>query len=344
MLKHLRKLLAGTVAISLCLLSSCASQAKMYTASTFAMDTMISQQAYGENATAAMQEVNIALADFDAQMSLYNPDSDISAINHSAGIAPASVSPQTVSLLEDTLALSQQSEGAFAVTIAPLSLLWGVTSDSPKVPNEAEIDALLPLVDDTAVDVYDTSAYLSQPGMALDLGGVAKGAACDIVKEIYTKNSIDSALVSIGGNVYAHGTKPDGTAFRVGFRDPNRSDDSYIAAVEMTNEVLAISGGYERFFEIDGKRYIHILDPQTGYPVENDIISVGVISEIGTEADFWSTALFVAGSEKTINYMQNGGKAILLDSYGTLYVSASLKDKFEMSTSEYTVEFVEEVL
>ncbi len=342
--KHLRKLLAGTVAISLCLLSSCANQPQMYTASTFAMDTMISQQAYGENATPAMQEVNVALADFDAQMSLYNPDSDISAINNSAGIAPANVSPQTVSLLKDTLALSQQSKGAFTATIAPLSLLWGVTSDSPKVPSQAEIDALLPLVDDTAVKVSDTSVYLTQPGMALDLGGVAKGAACDIVKEIYTKNSIDSALISIGGNVYAHGTKPDGTAFRVGFRDPNRSDQSYIAAVEMTNEVIAISGGYERFFEVDGKRYIHILDPRTGYPVENDIVSVGVISEVGIEADFWSTALFVSGSEKAIAYMQDGGKAILLDDLGTLYVSATLKDRFEMSSSEYNVEFVEEVL
>lgn len=314
-----------------------------FSASTFVMDTLVTQEAYGANAQKAMQEVNLALADYQDRFSLFVENSDISRVNASAGGAGVQVAPETAALLRQSLALSAQSEGAFAVSIAPLTLAWGVTSNTPRVVPQSEIDTLLPLVDDSKVKVEGDVVTLDKAGMGLDLGGIAKGAACSVVQDIYEKDGVESALLSIGGNIYVKGTKPDGSQYRIGFRDPTHDEASYIASFYMQDQVMAVSGGYERFFEQDGKTYIHIMDPRTGCPAESDIVSVGAVDKDGAVADFYSTTLFVWGKERTLQYMRSGGAAIMLDGNNNLYVSASLQDGFEMhdvNGAGYTLHFV----
>lgn len=312
-------------------------------ATTFAMDTLVTQQAYGPNAQAAMRQVNQALADYSARLSMFQPESDIARVNSMAGTAPVRVQPATASLLQQALALSAQSEGAFAVSIAPLTLAWGVTSGKPRIPSADEISALLPLVDDTAVKVDGDTVYLPWAGMGLDLGGIAKGAACGLIADIYRENGITSAFADIGGNIYAHGRKPDGSPFRFGFVDPDSDGTRYIASFTMEDAVIAVSGGYNRYFEVDGQRYIHILNPTTGMPAESDIVSVGVIATDGAEADFYSTTLFIWGRQRALAYMEAGGTAIILDDEDTLYVSECLREGFELTpetATQYSLIFV----
>lgn len=313
-----------------------------YSAATMAMDTLVTQEAYGPAAQDAMRQVNLALAAYEDRLSLYKEGSDIQRVNAAAGQGGAEVTPETAALLRQTLSLSAQSEGAFAASIAPLTLAWGITSDTPRIVPQAELDTLLPLVDDAAVVINGNHVTLPKQGMGFDLGGIAKGAACSIAAQIYEEHGVESAYINIGGNVYAKGTKPDGKPFRIGFADPDRPNGAYIATFSLTDAVVAVSGGYERYAEIDGQRYIHIIDPRTGKPAESDIRTVGVIREDGAEADFYSTTLFVWGKQRALQFMRQGGAAILLDKEGNLYVSESLRDSFVLNeeATGYTLHYV----
>lgn len=315
-----------------------------FTASTFVMDTLVTQRAYGANATEAMEQVNIAFSEYQSRLSMFEENSEIGKINASAGGQGVEVSAETVALLQQAKELAAKSENTFQVTIEPLTAAWGITTDNPRVVPQQEVEELLPLVDDDKMQIENNIVTLPEEGMGIDLGAFAKGAACKVAQEIYEEYEIQSALLSIGGNIYVKGKLPSGKQYRVGFRDPNNDANSYIASFCMEDEVIAVSGGYERYFEKDGNRYIHIIDPRTGFPAESDIISVGAITEDGAVADYYSTVLFVSGKERTLEYMRQGLKVIMLDDNNTLYVSASLQDSFVLNKGNddiYTVEFVE---
>lgn len=294
----------------------------------FAMDTLITQVAYGENAGQAMDAVNEAFAAYEKKLSLFEKDSDVYRLNEAAGEDWVDVDSGTYALLEQARTLSDESDGAFALTIAPLTLAWGITGDSARVPPEDEIGKLVALVDDDALLLEDGKVMLASKGMGIDLGGIAKGAACALAADVYKEYDVTNALLSIGGNVYARGTKPDGSQWQVGFRDP--LGEGYLASFPLEDNVIAVSGGYERYSEIDGEKYIHILDPKTGYPAQSDIVSVGVVDPDGAVADFYSTTLFVWGLEKSLEYIRAGGNAIVLDGENNLYVSEGLADGFKV--------------
>ncbi|MFV0353003.1 MAG: FAD:protein FMN transferase [Oscillospiraceae bacterium] len=316
-----------------------------YSTMTFAMDTVITQSAHGPNAQKAMEEVNIALADWEKEFSMYQVGSDIDRINAAAGKEGVEVSERTATLLKQAVELSATSEGVFAITIAPLSKAWGINTDHARVVPQDEIDQLKKLVDDNSLIIEGTTVTLLHEGMGIDLGGIAKGAACSIAKEIYQKYNLDGALLSIGGNVYAYGNNNSGNQYRIGFRDPSSgNENAFICSFTMKDLVIAVSGGYERYSDIDGERYIHIIDPRTGAPAQSDIVSVGAIREDGAISELYSTTYFIWGKERTLQDMREGGVAIMLDDENNLYVSASLEDSFNMNAEvkdQYNVIFVE---
>ncbi len=326
----------------LSLLSFLIVYSREYHDTTYAMNTIVSQTAYGKNAVKAMSEVNTKLAEIENRLSLYVSSSEISQINENAGIRPVEVSKSTLELIKKAVSLSNSEKNSFALTIAPIALAWGINSDSPRVLSEQETQQLLPLVDDSSIviDEDKSTIYLPHKGQGIDLGGIAKGASCAAAKEIYDKYNVKSALLSIGGNVYTHGKKPNGKAFEIGFRDPENENISSVASFSLTDKTIAVSGGYERYFEQDGKRYIHIFDPATGRPTDSDIVSVGVISQDGAEADFYSTALYVKGAKEAVEYLSKQGEGILLDKENNLYVSKSLSSSFKLLEKGYNVIFV----
>ena len=290
--------------------------------SLFAMDTYMTLSAYGDNAgealTAASQEINR----LEATLSRTIDTSDISRLN--AGEA-VSVQQETRELLLRALSLAEETGGAFDVTVAPLVALWGITSDAPHVPTQEEIAALLPLVGGEHVHMDD--AVTLDTGCAVDLGGIAKGYASGQVAHILRAYDVTSAVVSLGGNVYVCGSRPDGAPWNVGIQDP--AGTGYAATVALTDCFAVTSGGYQRYFVAeDGTVYQHILDPRTGCPADSDLLSVTVISDDGTAADAYSTALYVMGEQEAVSFWRahGGFDLILITADGRLLYTPGLSD------------------
>ena len=305
----------------------------------FAMDTVMDLTAYGENAAAALTDASREINRLERLLSRTIDTSEISQINAGGAVT---VSEETASLLAQAQTYTAATDGAFDVTIAPLVSLWGITTDSPQVPRQEQIDALLPLVGVDHVTADGTHITLD-PGCAMDLGGIAKGYASDRLADIFTRYGVDSALVSLGGNVYARGTKPGGAAWSVAVQHPEQ--DGYAAMLSLTDAFAVTSGGYQRYFTgPDGTVYQHILDPKTGWPVQGDLLSVTIVADNGTMADAYSTALYVMGREAAQDFWrQNGGfDMVLITKDGQVLYTPGLADKLtETEGSGYAYASIE---
>ena len=288
----------------------------------FAMDTYMSLVAIGDGGAEVLQACSARINALEQKLSRTIEDSDVSRLNADGS---ALLDADTAALLDAALQYSAETNGAFDVTIAPLVALWGITTDSPRVPSQEEIDALLPLVGSDHVHM-DTEVTLDQ-GCAVDLGGIAKGYASLQVAHILRAYGVTSAVVSLGGNVYVCGSRPDGAPWNVGIQDPAAS--GYAATVALTDCFAVTSGGYQRYFVAeDGTVYQHILDPRTGRPADSDLLSVTVISDDGTAADAYSTALYVMGEQEAVSFWRahGGFDLILITADGRLLYTPGLSD------------------
>lgn len=306
--------------------------------SSFIMDTVVTQQVYGKNAEEAAEEVIQKLTEFEQKYSMYLETSEIYRLNEAAGREAVALSPDVFSFLRRAAELSESSGGVFDITIAPLTTLWGITTGNTKVPDQVAIERAKSLVDihSLVFDEENQTAYLQKSGQAVDLGGIAKGFSCGIAEKIYEKYGVTGALLSIGGNLYAYKEKPDGTEFKVGVRDPRGEENAYFASLNIQDTVVSTSGDYERYFEVDGVRYHHILDPDTGYPSRSGLISVTIITPDGTLAEFWSTTLFIQGKEALEKYRYRDDFGfIAVDSDFNIYVSENLREKVMITNENY---------
>lgn len=330
------RLIGGIVAtMCILLLTGCGSETA-YSQDFYAMNTTMNITAYGANAKDAINESISYINALEADISRTRETSDIYAVNHAEG-KPVTVSEQTADVLRNALELAQETEGYFDPTIAPLSDLWGIGTEDAAVPMQEEIDAVLPLVDDTRVKLDGTEVTIPAD-MQIDLGGIGKGYAADHVAEILRDADVEHATISLGGNVYAVGSKDKGLPWTVGITNPDEPG-SWFAALKVSDTSIVTSGDYERYFEQDGKRYCHIFDPQTGYPAETDLRSVTVVSAESTSADAYTTALFVMGLDRAMEYCETHDiEAIFVCGDHTVYVTDGLKDSFSMSGTEYTYE------
>ncbi len=263
----------------------------------FCMDTWVSQQWRGARAKETCEEIEAALRDLEARVSLYSETSEIAAVNAAAGKEFVPVSEDVFEILRGGYAVCEETNGLFDITIAPLSLLWDVTGENPRVPSDEEIKAAQEKVGyrDLLFDDEHHAVMLAREGMLLDLGGAAKGYAAGKMRDIVEKNRV-SGYLSIGGNMLVIGKKANRSDYVVGLRDPLGDETDYFATVAIDGLTMATTGGYERWFEADGVRYHHVLDPFTGRPSTQDLLAVTVISENGLLADCLSTAIFLQGS------------------------------------------------
>lgn len=295
----------------------------------FRMDTWISQEWYGELAEETCEEIDSALAEMEKQVSLYVEESDISRINAAAGREYVRVSEDVFYLIKGSLAVCKEYNGRFDISVAPLSILWDVTSSEPHIPSDDDIVAAKSIVDYRKVllDEDSCSVMLTDEEMMLDLGGAAKGWAADNVRKIAEKNNV-SGFISIGGNMLVIGKKPNGSDFIVGIRDPRGTSNDYFATLDMEGYTMATTGDYERFFEQDGVRYHHVIDPFTGYPADSGLISVTVISKDGLLADCLSTAVFLEGKDGLDKALaRDDCMVIAVCEDKTVYVSESLRSR-----------------
>lgn len=234
------------------------------------------------------------------------PSSEIYRLNHGEF---STVSPETAELIETGLAYSRLSDGAFDISIAPVSSLWDFTSDEKKLPDEEELQKALALVDYRKVHVDGNRVTFEEPGMGLDLGAIAKGYIADRLKEYLKDQGVQSALINLGGNVLCLGSRPDGSPFQIGVQKPFGESSETLMVCEISDQSLVSSGTYERCFELNGKWYHHILNPATGYPYDNGLTAVSIRSDSSLVGDALSTTVFALGQEKGLKLLNRLSEA-----------------------------------
>ncbi len=278
-----------------------------YEASHDAMGTVFTIVAYGNDATylAEVSEEAFEEVDrLDAQMSNYRPESELSGISREAGKRAVLVEPRLFDLLRRSLEYSRDTDGAFDITVGPLMRHWGFFRGQGRVPTDAELAEVLRHVGyrHVQLDAKARTVRFDEPGLELDLGGIAKGTAVDAVVAILRENGVKSALVSSGtSTIFALGAPPGEDAWRVTVRDPLRKDvagDTF----RLRDYALSVSGNYEKFFTLDGKTYSHIMDPRTGRPVER-MLATAALAPSAEQSDALSTAFYVLGSGGSRRYL-----------------------------------------
>ena len=267
----------------------------------FKLNTVISVKIYDSADETLLDEVFALCDNYEAIFSRTIPSSEIYRLNH--GTLPKGdngflVSPETAGLVSKGLAYSRLSDGAFDITIAPVSSLWDFSSEEKLIPDRKALDNALPLVNYQNLTLTENSLQFQKEGMGLDLGAIAKGYIADRMKEFLIAKGVKSAIINLGGNVLCIGAKPDGTPFQVGIQKPFADHNETITAINITDKSVVSSGIYERFFQKDGQLYHHILNPKTGYPYDNSLLSVTIISDKSVDGDGLSTSCFALGLEK----------------------------------------------
>ena len=318
-----------------------------------AMDTAMLITTYGERSPAAAYACEDVIRDLEERLSRTLEDSDVSRLNAAGGEA-VEVGGDLHALLHEAARLGEETAGAFDITIAPVVSAWGFAGgEAFRVPPREELDTLLERVDYRAVyDRYVPAAPGSAltasigPGQAVDLGGVAKGYAAGRIVEVFQEYGVPRGLAQLGGNVLAYGDRPDGTPWRVGIQDPQRPDEpnGFAGVLALTDAFAVTSGGYQRYFEENGTLYHHIIDPATGYPADSGLTSVTVVADsgggwTGTMCDAYSTALFVRGEEKALDFWrdrrsgESAFELVLITEDGRVVVTEGLADRFTLDES-----------
>lgn len=318
----------------------------------FAMDTYMTVTAYGDGAEEATEAAEDEVYRLDAMFSTGNPESEISGLNSKGG---AVLSEEAGALVERGLELYDDTGKNFDIAVYPVMKAWGFTDKKYRVPSEEELEKLLPLTDADEVsfaesdDADGVEVSFGKKGMAIDLGGIAKGYTSSRIMEIYKEHGINSGLVSLGGNVQVLGTKPDGSKWKVAVQDPGSksAEDAnesgaaeYMGVLEAADTAVITSGAYERNFTQNGKFYHHIIDPATGYPADSGLKSVTIVSKDGTLADALATSLYIMGKDKALDYWRSHSDefgCILLDDDDELYVTKDLENDFTSDTYHVTV-------
>lgn len=289
----------------------------------FFLDTIISVSIYGMDAKEAGQSIDdcFELAKYyEDLLSKTIETSDIYKINSSAP-SPVEVSPDTVNVIKKGLEYSKLSGGDFDISMGNVTSMWDFHSDNPTLPDLAKVSENASYVDYRKIKIDGNTVRLTESNVSIDLGGIAKGFIADRMKEKLLENGVTSAFINLGGNVLVIGKKPDDSPVRVGIQDPRNEDGAPIITLSDTENLsIVTSGTYQRYFEIDGVRYHHILSTKDGMPVNNDLASVTIISPSSTDCDALSTTCFILGEEsatKLLNTFQNI-KAIFIYNNGEM--------------------------
>ena len=370
-----RRFAALTVLMALVLaLSGCGKQTVQESAQLLTMDTVMTLTVYGTDKAACqavLQESQDRLYDLDRRLSATAQEgSDVYALNHVGG-RPVALTGDTAQLLGKALDLCAMTDGALDLTAYSAVEAWGFTSGDSRVPGQTELDALAAKIDYTQVKLDRDSSQASLPdGMALDLGAVAKGWAGDILSQLVRDaDGVDGALLNLGqSTIQTVGARPDGSAWRIGIQDPlgegtalaelkqqqtaqtgdvsqappiQTEQGSYLGVLELTDRAMSTSGGYQRCFVQDDEIYWHILDPKTAAPARTGLASVTVVADSGLLCDGLSTALFVMGLDRGVQFWQTWRdhddvrfEGIFITDDGSVYLTPGLADAFTLADGQ----------
>ena len=315
------------------------------TRSDFLLNTIVELTLYEDEKTSEimLSDMFTEIRNCENRYSRYVLDSDIAKINENPGV-PVSVSKDTIDMIEKSIYFSEISNGLFDISIGALVDLWNINSDNPRIPQQHEINAAIQDIDykEIILDKENITVTLSKSGILIDTGAIAKGYITDRLVMYLKEKKVDSAILNLGGNLYLFGSKKDGSAWNIGIRNPFGYQGDYIGTISIKNLSVVTSGIYERYFESDGLRFHHILNPMTGYPENNNLASVSIITESSTTADGLSTTTFLLGLKDGMALVEelDGVEAIMVTRDKKIYLSSGIKNsemRFKLTNEEYTI-------
>lgn len=313
-----------------------------YNETQFYMGTYVTLTVYDDGKEETLQKGFDRVEELEKLLSPEIQDSEISQINENAGQEPIEVSNDTYELVKIADKYSSIENSSFDYTIGALTDLWRIGFDDARKPSDEEIQEILPLVNHKKVEFDEErqAIYLTEPGIKIDLGAIAKGYIADEVKKIFEEEGITTALIDLGGNVITMGGSPsrEGEAWNVGIQDPIDERGQTMGSTQQSNRSIVTSGIYERYLETDdGEIYHHLLHPETGFPIENDLVSVSIITEKSVDADALSTVVYGLGLETGLDFINNREdvEGIFVTEDQEVYTSEGLKDNFILIEDSY---------
>ena len=303
------------------------------------MGTLVEVTAVAQDNATAQQAAVSALSEIRRLEQLLSPwisTSDLSRLNAAAGRHPVKVSPETMGLLKRSLDMAQLTEDGFSIVIGPAVEAWNV-NEQPRIPSDTELARLRPLIDLSALQLNDRdgTVYLARDGMRVDVGGIGKGFAADRAVDAMRQTGALAGVIALSGDIKTFGEMPDGHPFVFGIQHP-REPSALIGRIALKNEAISTAGDYERFFERDGVRYHHILDPNTLQPARG-CQSVTIVAKEGVIADGLDTGIFTMGPERGMALIERLAdvEGIIVDSQGHILVSSGLKGRVMLSDPAY---------
>lgn len=308
----------------------------------FIFDTIVSIKLYEtEDATVHFDKIKNILERIDSQMNRNRENTEIYLVNQNAGITEILVSDETYFVVERALQHARNTNGMFDPTIGPLVDLWNVTYEGTRVPSPIDIEQTLPLVnyENVLLNQENQSIYLTQSGMSLDLGGIAKGYAGDVIKQYLTEEGIHRAILDLGGDVIAHGKRSEDSLWRIGIQSPHNPRGASIGMIGINNQTILASGIYERYFIENEELYHHIIDSTTGYPANNELVSITVIADVSIDADALATGVFAMGLQQGLEYIESleSTDAIFITQENEIYLTTGITEDLVLSDTSYTI-------
>ena len=302
----------------------------------FLMGTVVTLSVYNKGKAGAVDDGFARVRALAKKITVNQKGSEVDAVNNAAGEKPVRVSDDVFRLIQYAKSYSERSNGAFDLALGPVTGLWHIGFPDARKPAQAEIDRVLPLVhyQDVVLNASKQTVYLKQKGMQLDLGGSAKGFITDEVVKVFKKDGVNTAIIDLGGNIFVMGHSPKATnrPWTVGIQDPKKPRGTSIGTVPGANITVVTSGIYERHLVVDGHNYSHLMNPRTGYPFENNLMGVSIVTKKSVDGDALSTATFDKGLRGGMAFIekQKDAEAIFITKDKKVYVSSGLKGKFQL--------------
>lgn len=305
----------------------------------FVLGTVVTIDLYDKGTEAILDKAFDRLLELENLMSANLEASEIGKVNSHAGKEAVVVSDDTFTVIKQGLYYGDLSQGAFDISMEPVVHLWNIGTDQAKVPDMSVLEDVMKCVDykEVVLDEEAQSVFLPQEGMGLDLGGIAKGYAADEIVKLLEAEGVTKAMLNLGGNVYAMGTKASNSQWKIGIQNPFDSRNAYFGVVAIANKSVVTSGPYERYFEENGKRYHHIFDVETGMPVDNNLASISVIADVSMDGDALSTTLYALGIDRGMPLVESldGVECIFVTEDKAVTISSGLEAIFSLEDSEY---------
>lgn len=306
----------------------------------FLLGTVVEISIFDKHDEDLIDEAFSRISEIENKMTINNADtSEIIALNNASGKSDVKLSPDTFFVVEKGRQYSELSQGKFDITVGPVVKMWNIGTEYAAVPDKSKLEEAVRLVDykKLLLNKENHTSRLEAAGMKVDLGAIAKGYAADEAARVLRESGVEHAIINLGGNVLTIGGNPNGQPWRIGIQDPFNPRGDFMGIVPIENKTVVTSGTYERYFEENGRKYHHILDPLSGYPVENNLYSVSIIAEKSIDADALSTTSLLIGLDEGMKLIESldNIEAIFVTGDKKVYVSSGLRDSFNLTKTEF---------